>query len=242
MYESYIQMTPNDLHMHLTHKLKLHPERVKFLKNEVAKRKEAIRTERITRRARRQAWLDLLQPLRYELNSARSGAKYISGHGDPNSLRQEAFAAYIEVLTTLLKKLELPSTVLANTPTQLAKEKNATGKGSPILNNGHHWTDWIPPNVKHAVVQAFEELPHIPKAKRKVPFPRTTPQAQFFRDKCRLFKRTLKELENAKAACRGYGTTDEKLQTIKRIEQAIKIIDALKDNEHVPATWHGLDF
>lgn len=239
MYESYIKMTPNALHMHLTQKLKLHPERVKFLKDAVAIRKEAQRVERITRRARRQAWADLLQPLRYELNSARAGAKYETGQPDPK--REEAFAAYIEVMTKLLSKFALPSTVLDNTPTQLAKEKNATGKGSPILNNGHHWTDWIPPGIKHAVVEAFAEIPHRPKAKRKVPFPRTTPYTQFVRDKSRLWVRTNKELETAKVRARVYAS-DVHMAKLERMEQALKIIDALTENEHIPATWHGLDF
>lgn len=239
MYESYIKMTPNELHTHLTKKLKLHPERVIQIKNDVAIRKETQRTERITRTMRRQAWLDLLQPLRYELNSARVGAKYRTGTDVPDAAREEAFAAYIDVMERLLRKFELPSSILDNTPTQLAHEKNATGKGSPINNAGAHWTDWVPAHIKSAIAQAFNDMPHKPKAKRKVPFQRKTPQAQHHKHKMRLLGRTRTELANAE---RIYliRKDEERENAVAQLKRAVEIIEKLKDNEHVPSTWRGL--
>lgn len=239
MYESYIKMTSNDLHTHLTHKLKLHPERVKQIKDDVAQRKEAQRIQRITRTTRRQAWLDLLQPLRYELNSARVGAKYCPEGEEIDPLREEAFAAYIDVMERLLRKFELPSSVLDNTPTQMAHQCNASGKGSPIPNAGAHWTDWVPAHIKSAIAQAFADMPHKPKAKRKVPFQRKTPEQQHHTHKMRLLSRTKNELANAE---RDYliRKDEPRAKLVAQLKRAEKIIEDLKDNEHIPSTWRGL--
>jgi hypothetical protein len=239
MYESYLKMTSNDLHTHLTKKLKLHPERVKQIKDDVAIRKETQRTERITRTMRRQAWLDLLQPLRYELNSARVGAKYCPEGEEPDPLREEAFAAYIDVMERLLRKFEMPSSVLDNTPTQMAHQRNASGKGSPIPNAGAHWTDWVPAHIKGAIAQAFADLPHKPKAKRKVPFQRKTPEQQHLKHKMRLLGRTMTELANAE---RDFLIRKDKPRAdlVLQLKRAVKIIEELTDNEHVPSTWRGL--
>ena len=237
MYEEYLAMTANNLHDHLTHKLKLHPEVIKQIKDEVAARKEAQRKERITRTARRLAWQDLLQPLRRELNNARVGLRY-EGE-EPTPERVEAFTAYIKVLEKLLAMLELPSTVLDNTPAQLAKERNASGKGSPIPHNGLHWTDWVPTHIKQAVAEAFDGLPHKHKAKRKVPFKRTVPREQHMRSLMRLMTRTKNELANAERKLQI--TYDKKYaDEVEQIRKAMDIINRFDKDEVVPPTWHGV--
>jgi hypothetical protein len=238
MYESYVKMKPNDLHDHLQRKLKKHPKIIEEIKDEVAARKEAIRTERITRTVRKQAWLDLLQPLRQELNNSRVGLRYKPEEQPPE--RIEAFDAYIKVMEKLLAKLSVPSTTLTLHPSQMAKEHNDTGKGSPIPNKGVHWTDWIPGHIKNVIADAFAALPYKPKAKRKIPFQRVTLPAQHKRAKAKLIKRTQTELANAERLYQ-LNPTEENGNVIHRIDKALKIIEALEPTEVVPHTWHGVE-
>ena len=153
MYEEYINLTPNELHQRLL-KRKLHPVAITQIKAEVAQMKESRRINRITRTHRKAEWANVLDPLRYELNSAKVGRKYDL----TDAVRLDAFDAYIAVMEKVLAKLLHPSRLLEQTPMQIAKEHNATGKGSPISNDGEHWTDWIPPKIKERIGQAFMEL------------------------------------------------------------------------------------
>lgn len=239
MYESYLKMTPTELHLHLL-KRKLHPFRIQQIEDDVAIRKEAKRTERITRTVYRQAWLDLMQPLRYELNNARVGLRYcVRGKVLGVTERREAFEAYIKVMETLLKKLEMPSTQLAQTPRQYAQDLNDRKKGSPITNEGQHWTDWVPAHIKHAIIAAFASLPYKPRTKRKIPFqPMVTP-AQHARRKAMLLKRTTTEHMNADRAFTMH-PTEENALLLDRLADALVIIENLQHNEFVPTTWRGL--
>ena len=235
MYEEYINLTPNELHQRLL-KRKLHPVAITQIKAEVAQMKESRRINRITRTHRKAEWANVLDPLRYELNSAKVGRKYDL----TDAVRLDAFDAYIAVMEKVLAKLLHPSRLLEHTPMQIAKEHNATGKGSPISNDGEHWTDWIPPKIKERIGQAFMELPHKPKAKRKVPFQRVMLPDQHEEAKKRLLKATHKEIATLERR-QMVAPTDERKEKIERMHKAIKIIEAMTDNEAVPATWNTLN-
>jgi len=235
MYEDYINLTPNELHQRLL-KRKLHPVAITQIKAEVAHMKESRRINRITRTHRKAEWANVLDPLRYELNSAKVGRKYDL----TDAVRLDAFDAYIAVMEKVLAKLLHPSRLLEHTPMQIAKEHNATGKGSPISNDGEHWTDWIPPKIKERIGQAFMELPHKPKAKRKVPFQRVMLPDQHEEAKKRLLKATHKEIATLERR-QMVAPTDERKEKIERMHKAIKIIEAMTDNEAVPATWNTLN-
>lgn len=235
MYEEYINLTPNELHQRLL-KRKLHPVAITQIKAEVAQMKESRRINRITRTHRKAEWANVLDPLRYELNSAKVGRKYDL----TDAIRLDAFDAYIAVMEKVLAKLLHPSRLLEHTPMQIAKEHNATGKGSPISNDGEHWTDWIPPKIKERIGQAFMELPHRPKAKRKVPFQRVMLPDQHEEAKKRLLKATHKEIATLERR-QMVAPTDERKEKIERMHKAIKIIEAMTDNEAVPATWNTLN-
>ena len=235
MYEDYINLTPNELHQRLL-KRKLHPVAITQIKAEVAHMKESRRINRITRTHRKAEWANVLDPLRYELNSAKVGRKYDL----TDAVRLDAFDAYIAVMEKVLAKLLHPSRLLEHTPMQIAKEHNATGKGSPISNDGEHWTDWIPPKIKERIGQAFMELPHRPKAKRKVPFQRVMLPDQHEEAKKRLLKATHKEIATLERR-QMVAPTDERKEKIERMHKAIKIIEAMTDNEAVPATWNTLN-
>jgi hypothetical protein len=235
MYEDYINLTPNELHQRLL-KRKLHPQAISQIKAEVAHMKESRRINRITRTHRKAEWANVLAPLRYELNSAKVGRKYDL----TDAVRLDAFDAYIAVMEKVLAKLLHPSRLLEHTPMQIAKEHNATGKGSPISNDGEHWTDWVPPKIKERISTAFFELPHKPKAKRKVPFQRVMLPDQHEEAKKRLLKATHKEIATLERR-QMVAPTDERKEKIERMHKAIKIIEAMTDNEAVPATWNTLN-
>jgi hypothetical protein len=235
MYETYINLKPDDLYKRLL-KRNLHPKEIRRIQDEVAQLKEARRVHRITRTHRQQEWTNVLKPLRYELNSAKVGRAY-----DLTDVqRLEAFDAYIAVMEKVLAKLSFPSKVLDQTPMQMAKEHNALGKGSPIRNDGEHWTDWVPQKIKDTIAQAFFELPHKAKAKRKVPFERKMLPDQHDTAKQRLLKATIKEMDTLERR-QMVAPTDERQQKIERMKKALKIIEAMTDNEAIPATWNTID-
>jgi hypothetical protein len=116
------------------------------------------------------------------------------------------------------------------TPSEIARELD-------IPNKGVHWTDWIPQSKKLEVTTLFEQIPHAPKTKRKVPFQRTQrPNTQL---KDRLLKRTLKELGNEETE-QAIEPTGVRAERITQIKSAIKRIEELKPSDAVPHTWHGL--
>lgn len=235
MYEKYIRLKPNDLHTRLL-KRNLHPKVMQQIKQDVAALKEAQRTERITRKKYKALWLDFTKPLRYEINNAKVGRKYDL----TDEARVEVFDAYIAVMETLLKRMEMYATSLEVTPIKLAKEKNATGKGSPITNNGAHWSDWIPTRIKTPIADAFAALPHKPKAKRKIPFEYKMTPELFAQHKERLLNATIKELHNLERKLM-LNPDDEDLQDqLPQVKRAIRAIKDATNNEHLPYTWHGL--
>lgn len=230
MYESYLKLTPNELHMHLARSQhKRHPSEIQYIKDKVAAMKEAIRVDKITRANRRTEWTKVLAPLRYELNSAKVGRAY---NGDTCPHRIEAFDAYIAVMEKLNAMLAHPAKVLEKTPIQIATAKN-------LPNNGEHWTDWIPARIKQPIHDAFMEIPHKPKAKRKIPFLRTVTPNLHAKAKKRLLSKTTKEMQTLETRIL-MQPTEERQDQLKKMKAALKIIENIEDNEFVPASWRGI--
>ena len=123
-----------------------------------------------------------------------------------------------------------------HTPSTIARDLEREGK--PLPNHGIHWTDWIPTSKRTQIAQLFEEIPHAPKTKRKIPFQRV--QRPNTKQKMRLLNRTQKELEIEE---RDYmiDPSVERMAKIDRIKEALKIIESLKPTDVVPRTWHALD-
>lgn len=230
MYESYLNLTANELHTHLMRlKRKLHPNEITHIKDTVAQMKEAKRVEKITRANRKTEWAKVLVPLRYELNNAKVGRAY---NGDTCPHRIEAFDAYIAVMEKLNAMLAHPAKVLEKTPIQMAMAKN-------LPNNGEHWTDWIPLRIKTPISEAFEAIPHKAKAKRKVPFLRTVTPDLHTKAKERLLKKTQKEIETLETRVR-INPTEERQDRLKKMKQALKIIEDMDDGVFIPASWRGI--
>ena len=230
MYESYLRFTPNELHMHLTkQKRKLHPAEIQHIKDTVAQMKEAMRVDKITRTNRRAEWTKVLAPLRYELNSAKVGRNY---NGDKCPQRIEAFDAYIAVMEKLNAMLAHRAKLLEKTPIQIATAKN-------LPNNGEHWTDWIPERIKQPIHEAFMEIPHKAKAKRKIPFLRTVTPKLHAKSKARLLSKTMKEIQTLETRIQ-IQPTDERIEQMRKMKAALKIIENIEDNEFIPASWRGV--
>lgn len=234
MYESYLKLTSSQLHMHLL-KRKLHPSEMRQIKDDVAAMKENIRVARIARTHRKAEWAHLMKPLQYELNNAKVGRAYDLTDDE----RVEAFDAYIAVMEKLNNVLSGHKSNLEYTPIQLARKKNDSAKGSHIPNNGEHWTDWVPARIKQPIHDAFMALPHKAKAKRKIPFQRTVTPSQHAQAKYRLWNATKKELETLERS-NIFAFDEKKAAKIAQMQEALKIIDTLETNQHVPATWHTL--
>ncbi len=229
MYESYLRLSANQLHMKLT-KRKLHPAEINKIKDTVAQMKENIRVDKITRANRRTEWTKVLAPLRYELNSAKVGRNY---NGDTCPQRIEAFDAYIAVMEKVNAMLARPAKLLEKTPIQIATAKN-------LPNNGEHWTDWVPHRIKTPIHDAFMAIPHKPKAKRKIPFLRTVTPNLHAKAKARLLSKTTKEIQTLETRIL-MQPTEERVDQLKRMKQALKIIENIEDNEFIPASWRGID-
>ena len=229
MYETYIKLTPNELHNRLLER-KLHPAEIERIKAEVADLKETLRVTRITRTQRKAEWDKVLQPLRYEINNAKVGMKY-GGELVPQE-RVTAFGEYIRVMEKLLAMLDAPYKALDHTPIQIARDKG-------LPNDGEHWTDWIPARVKDKVSLLFADIPVTPRGKRKTPFQRTMLPHQHETAKVRLLTKTRKEMETLERQIQ-INPTQTRLDKLKQIKRALKIIEALDKNEAVPATWTKL--
>lgn len=229
MYESYLRLSANQLHMKLT-KRKLHPAEINKIKDTVAQMKENIRVDKITRANRRTEWTKVLAPLRYELNSAKVGRNY---NGDTCPQRIEAFDAYIAVMEKVNAMLARPAKLLEKTPIQIATAKN-------LPNNGEHWTDWVPHRIKTPIHDAFMAIPHKPKAKRKIPFLRTVTPNLHAKAKARLLSKTNKEIQTLETRIL-MQPTEERIEQMRKMKAALKIIENIEDNEFIPASWRGID-
>jgi len=230
MYETYVKLTPNELHNRLLER-KLHPAEIERIKFEVADLKETLRVSRITRTQRKAEWGKVLQPLRYEINNAKVGMKYGGEKVSPE--RVLAFSEYIRVMEKLVAMLDAPAKALDHTPIQIARDKG-------LPNDGEHWTDWIPARVKDKVSLLFDVVPITPRGKRKTPFQRTMLPHQHETAKVRLLTKTKKEMESIMRQA-DINPTVARLDKIAKMKRALKIIEALDKNEAVPATWTKLN-
>ena len=229
MYETYLKLSANELHNRLTER-NLHPAEIERIKGEVLELKETLRVSKITRTQRKAEWDKVLQPLRYEINNAKVGMKYGGEKASPE--RVLAFSEYIRIMEKLIAMLDAPSKALDHTPIQIARDKG-------LPNDGEHWTDWIPARVKDKIALLFDAVPVVPRGKRKTPFQRTMLPHQHETAKVRLLTKTKREMETLMRQA-DINPTVKRLDKIKQMKRAIKIIETLDNNEAVPATWTKL--
>ena len=206
---------------------------VNEIRDIVLTQKEKLRRQRIHEAQQNILWGELIKPLQAERRSVRASLKYERGlHVPDGEARLEALHAYGAVLSEVYLRITKLKREAKFTPSTYAKEKN-------LPNHGLHWTDFVPLHIKQRIVEAFDEIPHKPKAKRKIPFERVVTEDIHIKRKRRLLERTTKELLHANQD-HAIEPTPETQQRVHTLKQALRAIEHLDPTEPVPTTWHGL--
>jgi hypothetical protein len=201
----------------------------------IAKKK----SENARRKQLERMWHEHITPLQEEKKRVVASLAYPTHNRNNADPRQMALKAYLKVIDTLLGKMRREASGVpfddrpTVSPIEYARMKNAT-------NGGGHWTDFVPTHIKQRVCQMFDEIPHTPKARRKIPFERVVGVELHELRKERLIRRTEKELVRCKQDVLLNPRDDAMRERVQKIEEALDKIDRLELNEAVPATWHGL--
>lgn len=204
--------------------------------------RQRIKIRKIIRaRAKQQRlwWARLLRPLTYEMHSVRSGIAYAQTKGgDATPLL--GYQKTLDRVHTYLLALKDAGT---HTPAQLARERNheheTQGRGYPIPNNGAHWTDWVPQHIKVKVSGEFLSAVRNPRARARTPFARTLPPDMYVREKEKMAAWIASELDAVERRLLA-GDDERFIRKKDRLVRANEALRALKKNEFIPPTWHGL--
>jgi len=232
-YEHLMKLTANELHNHCERLLKkgVNPLLVTSLKREVLTNKAHRKSTRAHGKQLRNQWRVIMSALMAEKKAVRSLLLY------KHSLSHEERKAALEGYMVVIEKVEAKLKEIMTT---------APEPGKPALtpmqydNTKKHWVDYVPQHIKDRVCLLFDAIPHHPRQKVKHPFPRTMPEEQHAKLKARLIQRTEKDLRRAKQDVLLNPDNEETHALVKRITDALAIIDRLESHEPVPTTWHGL--
>ena len=219
-YTKYMKLSANQLHNTLVDK-GIAPPEMESIKRIVGEQKEHKRSEGAHKRQMDLQWTEFLAPLIHERKTVRSIMRY-KGSAE----RADALEGYLLVLDRVQEKLYLLRREKNQTPLQIHPERT-------------HWSDYVPQRIRDEVCDAFNAIPHKPKAKTKVPFLRTVPVILHNKQRARLERRTIKALGVAESN-HTIDPSEDNEKELTRIKDALKIIRAMQPNEPVPATWHGL--
>jgi hypothetical protein len=191
----------------------------------VREEKKRLRSVAAKRTQFRRLWAELIDPLDYEVRLIERMNRY---RGSVE--RDAALRGYLMVLAKVRQRMLKHEYLGEQTPSDVAKDKR-------YPNNGVHWSDWVPMDVKEAVLDAFAAIPRERK-KVKVPFARKIPKVLHNKLKTRLIDRTKKEYDHEFRA-NSIDYTDERAALLKRMKQALEWIETLEVGEAMPTTWHG---
>jgi len=236
---------------------------------QVDKKIETIRKERSALRGQKLKhhrsviyWRYLRTPLKREIDICRSSLEYITRKNlrgedvdDTDSARQEAYEAYVMVLTRLLQRFdEFIEINPSMTPIQVLKQEQDLGKWR-FITQGEHWADWIPDKAKAPVIEMFAAIPHRVRAKTKIPFERKVPNGSQRSRRTMLEEAMAKEMETLRAQHEAYtpdaamsGAVQDEMRDkqdklkakMRKIRQAQDTLHQKRDNQPFPVTWHGL--
>ena len=229
-YKHYLKLTPNQLHARLVAR-KTPPFQADYIKRIVAEQQAKLKSENARTIQLNRIWREFMQPLEAERDNVQGMLRYKRGEND--EARREALEAYLTVLNALKAKMINHCKQDRKTPTMVASDKD-------LPNEGKHWTDWVPAKIKGRVLDLFDQIERKPKAKMKIPFERLIPATLHAKQVTRLKNRTLKELAIAEQA-HELDPTPESQAKVRQMKYALDLMDALDDDEPVPATWHGLN-
>lgn len=234
-YANLMRLPPKELHNHFMRMLKAghHKLEVEAIRNVVHEQRAQRKSERARRKQVERLWKDLLEPLMSERKRVLASLAYEPDKDfSEQSPRTIAFLAYQEVLDTLRNRMQVEKTQGKRTPQAYVKDKH-------IPNGGEHWTDYVPTHIRQRILALFDDIPHTPKAKRKVPFERVVGVELHNKLKDRLLLRTTKDLLRANQD-NLLNPSQEAQELVDKIKHALERIDKLEPTEPVPTTWHGL--
>lgn len=242
----YIGMTDKEVHAALL-KRGIRGKEAQAIRDQVAEHKREARSRAARKRMVQELWRELLTPLANEQRSVRSMLNYES-QKYPNPQRREALNAYAKLLAKLKEKLREYRYYGERTPKEQAKHLQQE-KGKEIPNEGKHWTDWVPQDIKHAVIQAFAEIPRAAKARVKDPFQRTMSKADNQKLRIRHIataKREILEAEQELTLIRELNKGEpseaerDAQATVKHTQNILNWLILADDDEQVPHTWGEL--
>jgi hypothetical protein len=154
--EKLIQMKPNARHNLLAKQHKNPEERARIAALAVAAH-EAQRVEAIKKTQQAKLWAALIHQLVRHRPTATGQLKRRQAELDaaPEDLKDWAFVntytQYIALLDKLRSKLHQYKDTSGKTPAEVANEKG-------IPNNGRHWVDWVPHNIRVQFTNRIEEI------------------------------------------------------------------------------------
>lgn len=162
-------------------------------------------------------WGEVIEALQHERRIVRSMVRYKTKTPAPE--RDEFVQAYFTVLTKLYEKLEKIRRVDRELPEH------------------SHWTDFVPERTKETFRIAADEVPPRDRAKFKQPFQRTSPIDLCNRRRARLLRYTRATLETT-IVRQDEDPDNPKLPRKEMLlREAIKRLNALPDNSHIPNHW-----
>jgi hypothetical protein len=160
-------MTAKQLHNTLMAEYPDNLEMRESIKAGINKEREDKRVHRIKRQQQLKAWAPLIHQAYKAVNTPKArerkaqelyaspmgyGSPYEAQFDDsPSQLALHTYKAYVALVQKVADKLRGYRDAGTHTPKQLAKEKG-------IPNEGEHWSDWIPEQIKAATVRAFDRL------------------------------------------------------------------------------------
>jgi hypothetical protein len=244
-HQTLLHLTDREIH-NLLMKRGIRGKEAQDIREEVAQIKREIRSKNARRRMVQGLWQTLIEPLTNEQRSVRAMLHYES-QKYPNPQRREALNGYAKLLAKLKLKLREHRHYAERTPKEQAEYM--ASKGKPIPNEGKHWTDWVPEQIKHAVIQAFAEIPRAAKARVKDPFPRTMTKADNLKLRAAHIKTAKRELLEAEQELtlirelnKGEPSEAERdaQAKVKHTQNILNWLICAEDNEIVPRTWGEL--
>jgi len=135
-----LALKPRELHNQLTKENPNNPEVVLKLKEAVLTEKARIHAIKAATKHSKRAWRRIINTL--------DGARRVSRAKQP---RNEALDAYTTLLDKLVTRLRGYRDLSAQSPAELAAEKN-------IPNRGEHWVDWVPERMQSAFKQTWADV------------------------------------------------------------------------------------
>jgi hypothetical protein len=161
------EMTAKQLHNTLMAEYPDNLEMRESIKASINKEREDKRVHRIKRQQQLKAWAPLVHQAYKAINTPKArvrkafelytsptgyGSAYEEGFEEsPSQQALDTYRAYLALVKKVADKLRSYRDAGTHTPKQLAKEKS-------VPNEGEHWVDWIPEQIKAATVRAFDRL------------------------------------------------------------------------------------